>query len=461
MTGLLFRGVEVDGSFADVLAIGGRIERVERGAPSMRPTGDIEIVEGDGGALLPGLHDHHIHLAALAAAAGSVFVGPPHVSSTQHLIDVLTSADRKLTAGEWIRATGYHESVAGPLDRHLLDRIVPGRPVRVQDRSGKRWTLNSEALRRIGPRVGADEGADLESGVFDRADEWLRDAIGAEFPDLTEVSRRLTACGVTGVTDCTPYDDPSGPDHLAAAVVRDEISQEVVVTGGANLTEHRFDPVLRQGPVKLVLDDDRLPDLDEFVDSIRRAHRADRPVAIHIVTAASLAFALAAWDLAGVRPGDRIEHGSIIVPGAVARIVELGLAVVTQPGFVAERGDHYLGDVDRDEIASLYRCGSLFKLGVPIAGSSDAPYTDPDPWKGIAAAVVRRTQSCRVIGRGERLSPAEALGLYLRDPIDLGRLRRVEAGAVADLCLLSRPLSADGLPCRSDVRATFRAGVRI
>lgn len=458
MTELLFRDVEVDGIRTDVLVADGRVEQV---ATSIPQSGDVEVIAGDGGALLPGLHDHHIHLAALAAAAGSVFLGPPRVTSTQQFIDVLTSADRKLTAGEWIRATGYYESVAGRLDRHVLDRIVPGRPVRIQDRTGKRWTLNSEALRRIGADPGPASDPDSASGVFDRADEWRRDAIGSEFPDLTEVGRKLTSCGVTGVTDCTPYDDPSGPDHLAGAVIRGEIAQEVVVTGGANLTEHRFDPILRRGPVKLVLDDDRLASIDEFADSIRRAHGAGRSVAIHIVTATSLAFALASWDLAGVRPGDRIEHGSIIVPGAIARIVELGLAVVTQPGFVVERGDRYLGDVDRDEIGSLYRCGSLFKLGVPIAGSSDAPYTDPDPWKGIAAAVVRRTHSCRVIGRGERLRLDDAIGLYLRDPLDLRRRRRVEAGAQADLCLLSRPLNADGIPIRSDVRATYRAGVRI
>ena len=34
-------------------------------------------------------------------------------------------------------AIGYHESVAGPLDRDRLDALVPGRPVRVQHRSGR------------------------------------------------------------------------------------------------------------------------------------------------------------------------------------------------------------------------------------------------------------------------------------------------------------------------------------
>ena len=40
--------------------------------------------------------------------------------------------------GEWLRGTGYHESVAGELDRHALDRWVPARPVRVQHRDVSR-----------------------------------------------------------------------------------------------------------------------------------------------------------------------------------------------------------------------------------------------------------------------------------------------------------------------------------
>ena len=52
-------------------------------------------------------------------------------------------------ADGWVRAVGYHEAVAGPLDRAALDEVSPPVPVRVQHRSGVLWTLNSAGLARM------------------------------------------------------------------------------------------------------------------------------------------------------------------------------------------------------------------------------------------------------------------------------------------------------------------------
>lgn len=460
----LFRDVEVDAVVTDVLVADGLIAQV---APRLDPPPAAEVIDGNGGALLPGLHDHHLHLASLAAAMDSIDVGPPAVVDPQRFADTLRRAHQQLPAGAWIRATGYHESVAGPLDRHRLDRIVADRPVRVQDRSGKRWTLNSAALERVDAAAATEPGVRRDTGgtptgIVERADDWLRRATAATAPDLAAVGARLAACGITGVTDCTPSPDADGPAMLSEAVTRGELPQHVVVTGGGTLVGSDFPARVTVGPVKLVLDEDALPDLDAFAESIRLAHSARRSVAVHVVTATSLAFALAAWDLAGTRSGDRIEHGSVITPAAVERIAELRLAVVTQPAFIAERGDRYLVDVDEADVAHLYRCASLIAAGVTVAAGSDAPYTDPDPWAAITAAVQRRTRSGVVVGPEERLPLDAALGLYLRDPLDLTRRRRVEPGAPADLCLLDRPLHRSrSVPTADDVVATYRAGVRI
>lgn len=66
-------------------------------------------MEGRGGALLSGLHDHYVHLVALTAEAASVRVGPADVSGC----DGRAAALRGGAPGEWIRAVGYPESVAG------------------------------------------------------------------------------------------------------------------------------------------------------------------------------------------------------------------------------------------------------------------------------------------------------------------------------------------------------------
>ena len=50
----------------------------------------------------------------------------------------------------WIRAVGYHDSVAGELDRHRLDELFARAPVRIQHRSGAMWIVNTPGLIALG-----------------------------------------------------------------------------------------------------------------------------------------------------------------------------------------------------------------------------------------------------------------------------------------------------------------------
>src|SRR3974390_3461739 len=103
--GYLFRNAEVEGVITDVLVEGGTIRAV---AEALDPAG--EIIDCEGCALIPGLHDHHIHLLATAAAECSVVTGPPQVRSADELSRALREANASLPVGVWIRGIGYHES---------------------------------------------------------------------------------------------------------------------------------------------------------------------------------------------------------------------------------------------------------------------------------------------------------------------------------------------------------------
>jgi predicted amidohydrolase YtcJ len=77
----------------------------------------------------------------------------------------------------------------------------------------------------------------------------------------------------------------------------------------------------------------------------------------------------------------------------------------------------------------------------------------------MAAAVTRRTREGRVIAPDEALTPEAALALYLADPIDLSRQRRIAQGEPADLCLLDRPWSeARQTLTSASVRAALVSG---
>jgi predicted amidohydrolase YtcJ len=431
---LVLRNVEVGGEPGlDVRIEDGRIAEIGR----RLARGADEELDGAGGALIPGFCDHHIHLFALAARAESVAVeevsGPPAFAAR-------IAAALGQPAGAWLRVTGYHETLAGPLTREDLDRLAPRHRVRVQHQTGALWVLNSAALEALGE--GDDPpGLDRASGHLWRGDAWLRSRIGAQPPDLAPIGRQLAAFGVTALTDASVTTDASAADALAAAHRTGALPQRLRLMSGGGL-EPPADGAFAVGPVKVLLDDHALPDLDDFIGRIAAARVWKRPVATHCVTAGELALTLAALQAAGARPGDRIEHGGVIGPEALAELRKLGLSVVTQPVFVRERGDRYLVEVDAADLDDLYRCASLRAAGVPVAASSDAPYGSPDPWLGVAAAAERRTLGGAVLGAAERVSPAEALALWLDEPDAPGRKGRVVApGAAADLCLLDAPLA--------------------
>ncbi len=192
------------------------------------------------------------------------------------------------------------------------------------------------------------------------------------------------------------------------------------------------------GPYKIVLADSVLPDLDELARTITECHRVGRAIAAHSVSRETLLILLSALNEVGSIPGDRIEHGALIPAASIEEIRRLGLTVVTQPGFIADRGDDYLEHVDSADQQDLYRCQSLIDASVPIALSSDAPYGPLDPWTVIAAAQHRRTPKGIVLGGTETVSAARALEAYLSRPDDPGGpARRVQVGAPADLVLVS------------------------
>jgi predicted amidohydrolase YtcJ len=425
----------------DIRVAGGTITEITS-AGGLRPTVGEVVIEAHGGAVIAGLRDHHVHLRALGAARHSLPVGPPEVRDRAGLAEALRQAAAAAGPGAWIRGIGYHESVAGPLDRAGLDAMVADHPVRIQHRSGQLWMLNSAGMASV--------GAEQPDGRLLHADRWLRHRLGPdvgpeEGADLVAVGGLLASFGVTGVTDATVS---NGPDD-ALALPRG-LAQQVLVMG---------DDRLAHGPRKVVLHDDDLPALDELSAVIRTAHHRGRVVAIHCVTGPSLWLALTAFAEAGSADGDRIEHGSVIPPEAVPPLLRLGLTVVTQPNFVSERGEAYLDDVDAGDQPWLYRLAGLLDAGIAVAAGTDSPFGNPDPWRAMVAAIERRTDGGRLLGAGERVSPEQALALFSGDLERPSQPLAVAAGARADLCVLALPWKeARHQLSRQLVVATIRAG---
>ncbi len=425
---LIRHGRLPDGRVADIRVDNRIVEIADR----LDALGSERVIDAESGAVLPGLHDHHLHLRAMAAALDSLAVGPPRVRTKAQLAQALVTAVPGPDG--WVRAVGYHASVAGELDREQLDALVADTPLRIQHRSGAMWILNSAGLARVGL-------ADHPHGRLHSADDWA-DALPRRATELADVTHRLAAYGVTGITDATP--DLTAEDVVTLTVShrRGEIPQRLHFLA----------------PGKRILHDDRL-DVDELTGWVGDHHDNDVPVALHCVTHPQLVVALAALRSAGGHPRDRIEHAAVVTDDMVADLVDLGITVVTQPNFIADRGEHYLRDVPVDEHPQLWRVASLMRAGIPMAASTDAPFGGMDPWAAMRAAVHRTTPAGDVLGPDERISADEALRLFLGHPDRPSVPRTVEVGQPGDLMVLTPTAEVETLA--SDMVATTIVGGRV
>jgi predicted amidohydrolase YtcJ len=127
-----------------IVAIGDTADAARYKGPHTR------VIDLHGAAVLPGLHDMHVHpmgagLAALACtfAQGS---GPAVVEKA------VQQCAAKHAKGEWITGGQWDAASFGttPLNRQFLDHAAPNNPVVLTDISGHSVWANSQALRLAG-----------------------------------------------------------------------------------------------------------------------------------------------------------------------------------------------------------------------------------------------------------------------------------------------------------------------
>ena len=197
------------------------------------------------------------------------------------------------------------------------------------------------------------------------------------------IGRRLAQYGVTSVTDASPV---VSIDDLAAGRRRRH-SRHAAAAG----RRHRCAPPRRRrlpvplavGPVKLVIATTPCPhSTTSSAGSRRPTPPAGRWRSTVSPRRAPRSPSTPATGPASA-PGDRIEHGSVVPPDLRSVVAARGLVVVTQPGFVVERGDRYLAEVDADEAAPPVPLPRPHgRAGIPVGGGTDTPFGHPRPVAG-------------------------------------------------------------------------------
>ncbi len=101
----------------------------------------------------------------------------------------------------------------------------------------------------------------------------------------------------------------------------------------------------------------------------------------------------------------RIEHASLVPPGLMRDMAELGLVASVQPRFIYS--DSWAEKRLGKRISFLYPFKSMLQAGIHLAAGSDSPSDDPSTAEGLWSAVSRPG-----LPTGENLTPSEALSCY-------------------------------------------------
>lgn len=394
----------------DVVIVGGRIADI---APTgnLRPTGFV--IEGDGGWLLPGLWDHHVHVLQWALAADRVPLG--EVASARDAAVVMGAAP--VSGGRRI-GSGFRDGLwSDAPSLELLDATTGGVPTYLINADVHSVWMNTAAFFREG-FPSTPSGMLVEEDAFEISRRLNAVEPTAADEAVERMARAAATRGVVGLVDLdmTWNDEPwqrraargfdavrvaygTYPQHLDRAIAEGLRTGDPVRGGAGDL--------IRVGPLKAITDGSlgtrtaacahhypgevgnhgllTVPP-DELVDMMTRATAAGLECAIHAIGDVANAHALDAYARTGAV--GTIEHAQLVAHADIPRFARLGVAASVQP-------EHALDDRDMtdaiwaEQSAQPYPLRALADSGANLRFGSDAPVAPLDPWAAIASAVFR------------------------------------------------------------------------
>ena len=209
-----------------------------------------------------------------------------------------------------------------------------------------------------------------------------------------------------------------------------------------------FDVVILDTAGRLQIDDALMDQLVQLRERIGHAALSGLSATIHAIGDKANHKALNALSEARKLPQKdtlrhRIEHAQIPLPEDRKRFRELDVIASMQPMHIVDDvriADKYLGS----RAANAYPVNAYLQEGVRVVFGSDMPVADPDPLKGMLAAVARRYRldPAEPVWYPEHcISPLQALVAYTREAAFASYEETVkgtlEAGKLADFVVLS------------------------
>jgi predicted amidohydrolase YtcJ len=509
LTNARIYALDATGTIADTLVVrDGRIAFVGRRA-DVNPAVGETVRDLGGRAVLPGLVDAHGHLMHLARAR--LRFDARGLASEEEIAARIGERAATCPRGQWIGGHNWDQNLwpgqAFPT-RASLDRAAPHHPVALVRIDGHATWANSAAL----VAAGVDRATlDPPGGLI------VRDARGEPTGLLIDTAQRLLqrveprpsdsqfdravrecigdclAAGLTGIHEM-------GAELYALASYRRLIERGefpfrnyVAVARRSESTWAHYrergpealgDGRLMVGAVKLLADgalgsrgaalhepycDDPgntglvLVPPEEIERTTLEAGTLGFQVCVHAIGDRANTLVLDAFERAlarAPRPDHRlrVEHAQILSEPDIPRFRQLGVLPSMQATHCTSDMAWAAARLGPERLRGAYAWRSLLTTGIVIAGGSDFPVENPNPFHGVHAAVTRRPRSGDDPGwqPEQRMTREEAVRSFTtwnayasRQERELGSL---EPGKRADLVVLSDDVFACAETRIADIR---------
>ena len=414
--------------------------RSEVNPPAAEPVLDLE-----GRAVLPGLVDGHGHLMYLARGRLTLDVGGP--TSEEAIARRVGEAAARMPKDQWLGGRGWDQNRWPEMrmpTRASLDRTTPDHPVALVRIDGHATWVNSAALAASGI---TRDTRDPTGGLV------VRDTRGEPTGLLVDTAQRLVhkvqpppddarfdaavrdavgeclAKGLTGVHEMgadlralAAYRRLVERGHFpfrnyVAVAARDEAAWDLYRARGR---EVMGDGRVVVGALKLLADgalgsrgaalhhpycDDPentglvLMPPDELYRLSADAAARGFQVCVHAIGDRANTLVLDTFErVLDEQPAAcalrlRVEHAQVLAEGDIGRFARLGVTPSMQATHCTSDMPWAEARLGADRLRGAYAWRSLLATGVRIAGGSDFPVEDPNPFHGIFAAVTRRPLS--------------------------------------------------------------------
>jgi hypothetical protein len=499
--------MDAAGSVVDALVIrDGRVAFAGRRA-DVNPAAREPVVDLGGRTVLPGLVDGHGHLMLLARARLELDLAAAR--SEDEIAGMVARAAAGRRPGEWIAGRGWDQTrwpgQAFP-SRASLDRAAPGHPVALVRVDGHATWASGAALERAGITrrstdpagglIARDAGGEPTGLLIDLAQDLIRGLVPPPSEErfdaaVEAVIAECLAKGLTGAHE--PGLDLAAVGSYTRLIGRGRFPFRVfaALSGKKAWGQYRErggpesvgDGQLTVGAIKLWLDgalgsrgaalhapycDDPkntglvLVPPDEVLRLTREAASRGFHVWVHAIGDRANTLVLDVFEQllgeGGPPPHLRVEHAQILTPADIPRFARLGVVPSMQPTHCTSDMRWAEERLGPERLVGAYAWRSVLDAGSYVAGGSDFPVEDANPFHGLHAAVTRAPRDGDDPGwqPDQRMTREEAVRSFtIWNARSIGReaeLGSLEPGKRADLIALSEDVFACPAPRIAAIR---------